>query len=95
MLLFSRFKISGHSMEPILRDGEQVIATNLPLFFRMLKINDIIVFKKYGKFFVKKISKITKDQYFVIGENKNDSLDSRKFGLVSFKDILGKVIFKF
>ncbi len=82
-------------MEPKINDGEHVIATNIPFILKKLKTNDIIVFKKYGQYFVKKIFRITKGEYFVIGENKNDSLDSRRFGAISFKDICGKVIYKF
>jgi len=35
---------------------------------------------------------ITEDQYFVLGDNRSLSQDSRHFGTISRKDILGKVI---
>lgn len=82
-------------MEPKLKNGEHVIAINLPFVLKRLRKNDIVVFKKYGQYFVKKISQKTNQGYVVLGENKSDSLDSRKFGPISFKDICGKVVYKY
>lgn len=39
--------------------------------------------------------KIPKDKFFVMGDNRNISLDSRYFGLVQGTDIQGKVLFKY
>ena len=36
-------------------------------------------------------TKIPDDMYLVLGDNRTNSLDSRKIGLISKKDILGKV----
>ncbi len=33
---------------------------------------------------------IPDDMYLVLGDNRGDSLDSRNFGLISKKDIIGK-----
>lgn len=37
---------------------------------------------------------LSKGEYFVIGDNFNDSIDSRVFGIVHNENILGKVIAK-
>lgn len=95
MLPFSKFKISGHSMEPLIKNGNTVFATNILYLFTYPKVNDIIIFEKNKKYFVKRISKIENNKYFVTGDNKKDSLDSRKFGNILRNQILGKVIYKF
>lgn len=85
-----KFKIQEHSMEPFLKSGDEV------LVFKFLKIKkgDVIVFKKEKKIFVKRVSKIEDGKFTVLGDNKNDSYDSRKFGFINKKDIIGKVVVK-
>lgn len=38
---------------------------------------------------------LQEDQYFLMGDNRNHSTDSRSFGVVSKDDIFGKVLFRF
>lgn len=38
---------------------------------------------------------VPKDQYFVLGDNRGHSLDSRALGYVKKKDIIGKTLFRF
>lgn len=94
MLLFSHFKIHGHSMEPTIKNGESVLASNIPYVFLKPKVGDIVVFKKEEKIFIKRIVKIDKDHYFVRGDDKKDSMDSRGFGWVERKEIVGKVVYR-
>jgi len=39
--------------------------------------------------------KIPKDMYFLLGDNRENSLDSRKIGLINKKDIIGKIVMRF
>ena len=94
MLLLSKFKISGHSMEPQFKNGDKVLASFIPFLFQSPKINDIVIFEYKNKAFVKRIKKITGKKYFVQGDNRNDSKDSRIFGEILKDQILGKFIFK-
>ncbi len=95
MLLLSRFTISGHSMKPALKEGDSVLVSILPYLFTSPKIGDIIACcKAHSKsILIKRIKKIEGMQYFVQGDNLQDSLDSRKFGMIEKKSILGKIVF--
>lgn len=86
----SRFTISGNSMHPTLKEGQDVLSIN---WFLNPKVGDIIVIKKNGKELVKRIEKIEGEKVFVIGDNSSESTDSRDFGFIDKKNIVGKVIY--
>lgn len=85
-----RFTVSGNSMLPTLKHGQDVLVW---CWFYQPKAGDIIVIKKNGKEMVKRIQRVSGRKYFVVGDNKKDSTDSRKFGLIDKSEIAGKVIF--
>ena len=61
----------------------------------VLYINGEAVEDKYAKGktgdFKLNYDKIPEDKYLVLGDNREDSVDSREFGLIDKKDIMGKV----
>ena len=89
-----RFKIKNSSMSPVLKAHEEVIT--ISYFFLKPKIGDIIVFRHIVPPFIycKKIKKIFQDKIWVEGVNKKKSIDSRNFGFIDRRNIIGKVIFK-
>lgn len=88
-MLLVRLKVEGHSMEPVIRNGQSVLASSVPLLFSKLKAGDIILFEENKKLIVKRIKDIKGDKIKVSGDNKSDSLD---FGLIDRKNIKGKII---
>lgn len=86
----SRFTVSGNSMIPTLHPGQDVLSIN---WFINPKVGDIVVIKKGGKEIVKRIQKIDDRRIFVIGDNLNQSTDSRDFGPVNMDQVVGKVIY--
>jgi phage repressor protein C with HTH and peptisase S24 domain len=80
-------------MEPTIQSGSSVLVSSLPYIFKSPKLNDILAARIDGKVVIKRISKIEKNKYFITGDNPNDSFDSRKFGMIGRRDILGKVIY--
>ena len=89
-MILGKFRVLGHSMEPYLKQGDEVLA----LGFLPIKVNNVVVFKHDSKILIKRIGKISDGKYFLVGDNKGDSLDSRKFGEIKKSDIMGRVVFK-
>ena len=93
MLLFSKFRIYGHSMSPFLKDGDLIIISYIPFLFKKPKINEVIAISYNRKIIIKRIKQIQENKYFLEGDNKKDSFDSRNFGSIKKSDILGKIIY--
>jgi nickel-type superoxide dismutase maturation protease len=94
-MLFSRFKISGHSMMPTFSPEDSVLVSSVPFLFSKPRKGDVVVFEKFNTLYIKRINEVNKDKYTLLGDNKKDSRDSRYFGSVKRDQIKGKIIFKF
>lgn len=81
-------------MEPTFFERDIILISSLPYWFGKPHYGDIVIFKKEKKYFIKRIQEVRKNIYFVAGDNRGDSFDSRKFGTLARKEILGKVIYK-
>ena len=91
-LLFS-VKIEGESAWPELIPGKRYLATNL----LKPKIGDFIVFqnpKNRKEMFVKKVSEVKNDSYFVEG-TVSWATGSEDFGPVNKSLVLGKILFTY
>lgn len=93
-MMIGLFKVSGHSLFPLLQDGQRVFCVKI-FTFSKLKISDIVVFEKepHG-LMIKQIKSMTKDKYFVQGTEAY-SIDSRDFGMIDKKNIKYKVLFHY
>lgn len=80
-------------MEPTLTEGRLVWVNHWAYFFQKPKIGDVVVFDWQGKNFVKRITEKDNNGYFLSGDKKEDSLDSRKLGLIPRDKIQGKILF--
>jgi len=88
-----RFRVEDVSMEPTLKAGDYVMINKLSYLFRKPSEGDIVVFKHPNaeSFLIKRIAEVKDSEYFVLGDNREFSTDSRHFGAISRNLIVGKV----
>ncbi len=88
---FAKYRVEGYSMWPTLVKGDKV------LVYRWAKIRkgDIVVASLPTREFVKRVARIDGKDYFLEGDNKKFSTDSRHFGPVRKQSIVGKVVLKY
>ena len=88
------FSIQGESLEPEYRAGDYALAASLPGWWKRLRCGDVVVCRHpaYG-ILVKRVERLdpAQQELYVIGSHPN-SIDSRTFGPLPRKLILGKVI---
>lgn len=80
-------RVRGSSMRPALIDGDIVI-----VFPRTPRKNDLVLVRHNGSEIIKRVSRIQEKSYYIIGDNSQESTDSRHFGFVDKSDILGTVM---
>lgn len=86
-------KVTGRSMEPALHQGDYVLVNRVAYTFFLPKKGDIVVFRHPAtqQLLIKRIARIAKSSYSVKGDNVSQSIDSRTFGDISRKQIVGRV----
>lgn len=98
LYLFPIISVCGQSMYPTYHDGEVVVSTRL---FRKnsVKIGDVMIFTPPSKtreevqYVIKRVCDINKDgKYFFMGDNRNESFDSRDYGYVDSSHLVSKII---
>ena len=87
--------ICGDSMYPTYKDGEYLIS--LPVRFSKINVGDVLIFKTpYDpkRVVIKRVNMIstfTKELFF-LGDNLDNSYDSRNYGFIPYKNVLGKLV---
>lgn len=85
--VFQLAVVNGPSMEPTLKDGDVVVVSKLS----SVKEGDVAVARCDQGMLIKRVVN-TDDGYFLVGDNRDDSYDSRNFGAVKY--VNGKVIWR-
>ncbi|RME41320.1 MAG: nickel-type superoxide dismutase maturation protease [Caldilineae bacterium] len=90
-----RFRVNGDSMRPLLEPGDEVLVD--PRAYRRTppQIGDVVIARHPFRRDVRLIKRVTKvldgDRYELRGDNPAASTDSRTFGAVPRRHLLGKV----
>ena len=87
-----KYICEGTSMNPTLKDGEIVLVDR----DAEIEVGDIVVAKhpvEQTSELIKRVAQINEHgHYFLVGDNAEDSNDSRNFGAVTKDYIKGKVV---
>lgn len=84
-------RVVGSSMKPALFEGDIVVARTR----KKPQVGDIVVAKHENREIIKRVEKVTGKKYFLVGDNKHASTDSRKYGAVPKADIKAVAVFAF
>lgn len=87
-----KYVCEGTSMNPTLKDGEVVLVDR----DAEIEVGDIVVARhplEQTSEVVKRVARINeRGHYFLVGDNPDDSEDSRHYGAVTREYIKGKVV---
>ena len=91
LLPVSIYKVRDNSMLPAIRDGDYVIAIG---WHGRVRRGDVVVLMHPAgtMLLVKRVDAVDAESVYVVGDNLAESKDSRHFGAVRRKSLLGKVV---
>jgi len=86
-------KITGDSLTPEFQEGDFVLVSKVPFYFSPAAPGDILAFRQPGYgLLIKRVRSVDRDGKIEVIGSHPDSIDSRVFGPIRDKDIIGKVI---
>ncbi len=93
-----RFQVTGRSMVPLLKPGEEVLVDGCAYRGRRPEPGDLVVARHPARDLklVKRVVAVREDGACLLsGDNPRESSDSRQFGAVPLDHILGRVTCRF
>lgn len=92
--LVARVEVSGRSMVPTLEPGDRVLV----LRRRRLGPGDLVAVadpRRPERVLVKRVAGVEGDMVTVLGDNPAESTDSRTFGAVHRRSVLGVAVYRY
>jgi signal peptidase I len=93
-------RVNGESMAPTLRSGQRALFIRINRADRRLigKVVLVARLNSFGArdfFQIKRVTDYQDGKFFITGDNKEFSTDSREFGWITGAEILGRLLAKF
>lgn len=92
--IVTRVVVEGPSMLPALAPGERLVVVRLPV----LEVGDIVALRdpeQPERVLLKRVSRLEASSVEVRGDNEAVSRDSRAFGRVPRREVLGRVVYRY
>jgi signal peptidase I len=89
-----RVVVEGPSMEPTLMSGDRLLVVRRPA----PAVGDTVAVRDpsgTGRLLVKRVVRVVDDQIVVVGDNPRWSTDSRAFGPVARRAVVGRVVYRY
>jgi nickel-type superoxide dismutase maturation protease len=86
--MFLLRKVVGASMAPKYPHGKVVVARRT----KNPKVGDVVIVKHHKVELIKRVNQIHQDKVYVLGDNPEESTDSRHYGWLPLESIIGKVL---
>jgi len=99
--LFKAVELRGDSMSPNFNDGDWLLFRLLPAKSKSGNLVGKVVLiqrqSQVGTDFlqVKRVTKLTEVKFWVEGDNKSASTDSRSWGALDSTEVIGKLLFRY
>ncbi len=90
-----RYQVFGDSMIPTLKEGYEVICNRWAYLKTPPKVGDLVVAKIKDLEIIKRVMFVRDDEVYLKGDNEQQSTDSRNFGWINNRQIIGKAIWTF
>lgn len=86
--MFMIRRVEGLSMTPAYTHGKIVLGTRL----RKPKVGDVVIAKHHSVEIIKRISHLQDGKVYLIGDNPDESTDSRQFGWLPINAVRAVVL---
>jgi nickel-type superoxide dismutase maturation protease len=82
-------------MLPKYKQNQKILVFTFSYFFSSVTVGNVIVLHHpvTNQKIIKRITDLQHSKAYVLGDNKSESSDSRSFGWIDKKNIIGKVIY--
>lgn len=84
-----KFVVREDSMLPTLRPGDMILTNK----WAPISSGQIVVAKTGHRLLLKRVERVRRGEVFLIGDNPEHSRDSRQFGWIPKRNVLGVVFF--